>query len=187
MDIGRRNFLNGAALTRAGREAAARRQRPLGPLPPWMQDLPQQDACRACPQACVTACEQDIIRIHPPGHVLAGLPWLDFSAAGCTFCGGCTEACPLDHARDVPPVLGRVRLMQGRCLAWNNVICLSCLGACQTRALRLDRQQRVNVAAERCNGCGMCVSRCPVEALAVDRDQDPGAESVPVVRNEMSF
>lgn len=177
MDIGRRDFLSGAALSRAGREAAACRQRPLGPLPPWMHDLLQQGACRACPQACVTACGQDIIRIHPDGHALAGFPWLDFSAAGCTFCGACVQACPLEHARDVPPFPGTVRLMQSRCLAWNDVICLSCIGACLSRALVPDRRQRVSVVSGRCTGCGMCVSRCPVGALAVNQEQGTSAKS----------
>lgn len=183
MDISRRSFLRGAALTRAGRDAAARRQRPLGPLPPWMPDL-QQDACRDCRQPCVQACEQDIIHIHPEGHALAGLPWLDFSRAGCSFCGDCAAACPLAHAMDGPPALGGIQLMQGRCLVWNDVICLACSVACQTQALVPDRRRRMTVVAERCNGCGMCVSVCPVDALTVNQDCGPGKRDGLHARND---
>jgi ferredoxin-type protein NapF len=186
VDIGRRSFLRGASLTRAGREAATRRQRPLGPLPPWMHDLWQQDACRGCRQPCVLACEQDIIRIHPDGHALAGFPWLDFAGGGCTFCGECIAACPLDHTRDATPIPGRVQLMQRRCLGWNDVICLSCKGACGARALELDRHRRVTVAVERCNGCGMCVSICPVGALVVEPDSHAGKKFGLATRSDVS-
>lgn len=168
MDIGRRNFLRGASLTADGRKAVVRLRAPLGPSPPWMSMLVEQDNCNSCDQACIPACEQDIIRIHPGGHSLAGYPWLDFSVAGCTFCGKCAAACPLDHAQDDPaPVLGGIHIDPARCLSWNGVFCMSCVSVCRYRAMTLDKQRRLVVTVENCNGCGACVSACPVGVLTV--------------------
>ena len=84
IDSGRRAFLRGALLTRAGRKAAAVRQQPLGPPPPWHRGWPLQDACQGCANPCVTACEPGIIRLHPADHTLAGTPYLDFEAVSYT-------------------------------------------------------------------------------------------------------
>jgi len=172
VDTGRRQFLRGAALTREGRARAARLQSPLGPAPPWMPDLLQRHGCDGCDQRCASACEQDIIRFHPREHALAGFAYLAFGDGGCTLCGECVEACPLDFPRDGPaPRLGTAQIERGRCLAWQDVICLSCLNACPVRALRRETDSRgIAVAADRCNGCGMCVRVCPVDALAVVPD-----------------
>jgi len=169
MDIERRNFLRGALLTRAGRTGATRQRQPLGPLPPGMQGIVEQAACSTCHQPCVTACGPGIVRIHPDGHALAGFPWLDFSAAGCTFCGECVRVCPYPVAGEpaTEAGLGTVRLDHGRCLAWEGVICMTCLSACPVEALQQDRHHRVSVAADRCTGCGMCIAVCPADALAV--------------------
>ena len=169
MDTGRRLFLRGASLTREGRARAVRQKAPLGPSPPWMSDLLQRDGCGGCNRACAAACDQDIIRFHPRGHALAGFPYLAFADAGCTLCGDCVEACPLDFpTAGRAPRLGTAQLERGRCLAWQDVICMSCLGACQLRALRREpHSHRVTVDADRCNGCGMCVRVCPADALSV--------------------
>jgi ferredoxin-type protein NapF len=169
MDPERRDFLRGTLLTRTGRSGAARRRQPLGPLPPGMRGLLEPGTCRTCHRPCVAACGQDIVRIHPDGHALAGIPWLDFSAAGCTFCGECVRACPYLVAGDdaAAPTLGTARLERGRCLNWQGVICRSCLGACPVQALQQDRHRRVIVTADRCTGCGMCIAICPADALVV--------------------
>jgi ferredoxin-type protein NapF len=171
MDGGRRAFLRGALLTRSGRVREARRHQALGPPPPWHANLPLEAHCPACTHPCMTACEPGIIRLHPADHTLAGVPWLDFQAAGCTFCGACVEACPIDDAaleRSGPlPRIGEITLNRTTCLAWNGVICQSCLGRCEVRAITLDRQRRVHADATLCNGCGMCVTACPAGALSV--------------------
>lgn len=169
MEPGRRSFLRGALLTEEGRERTRRQSRPLGPLPPGMAGALAQDGCRTCEQYCVSACTQRIVRIHPEGHRLAGLPYLDFTQAGCTLCSECSEACPVDiPAISAAEQLGSARLDQAQCLAWNNIICMSCISACRLDALITDRQRRPKVDAERCTGCGFCVSRCPVHALQVE-------------------
>ena len=167
VDTSRRFFLRGAVLTREGREEAIRRQRPLGPRPPWLDGRIDPAYCAACDPACVSACEQHIIRIHPSDHHQAGLPWLDFTAGGCTFCADCARACPRVERIVDTPQIGTAQIDTGRCLAWNDVICLSCAGVCRERALRRDRSRRVTVDTLSCTGCGQCVSKCPVMALTI--------------------
>ena len=95
-DPGRRGLLTGSFLTRKGRESVERqkrrRQNPLGPCPPWHQQV--MENCSHCDQECVASCSQEIIRLHQDEHAHVGRPWLDFSVTGCTICGDCAEACP---------------------------------------------------------------------------------------------
>lgn len=169
IDLGRRGLLRGALFTREGREQHRRQQQPLGPAPPGLQAV--QDICPACAGNCLGACPQHIISLHPAGHPLAGRPYLDFSSAGCLFCGDCAAACPQDGGRigtDALPALGTISLDKGSCLSWNGVVCMSCQGGCEQQALSFDTRRRLSVAAARCNGCGACVALCPSRALSVD-------------------
>lgn len=165
-DSSRRAFLRGAFLDPEARAAERRRTHPLGPPPPWIADQVETDACRACAAPCVDACPEAIIKRHGPEHVLAGVPWLDFSAAGCTFCGRCVEACPADVTRtDAAPAIGTVALDTARCHAWNGVICMSCLRYCHHGALQRAEQLRVRLDTAACTGCGACIAPCPADAL----------------------
>lgn len=168
MDAGRRGFLRGRFLTRQGREAMARERLPLGPYPPCHGGRLEPAVCAACGHPCVAACEAAILRLHEGDHTLAGVPYLDVSKTGCSFCGACAEACP--EARlpvlPLPGALGVARLDPGRCLAINGVVCLACSQACDARAIALDARQRPRVTAG-CTGCGACVGSCPTRALSV--------------------
>jgi len=164
----RRGLLRGELLTREGRGRVAGRTTRLGPWPPGLQVA--ASSCRQCSGPCEPACPREIVRFHPLDHGLAGEPYLDFTLAGCTFCGECLEACPQRQA--VAPgsearVRGEVHLNRDSCLAWNGVLCMSCIGRCGQRALAMDGRRRLVVDPGRCNGCGACVAPCPVGALAV--------------------
>ena len=169
MDGGRRAFLRGALLTSAGRDKEVKRQRPLGPTPPWHRGQPLTEHCLDCPHPCVSACEPGIIRLHPTDHEQAGIPYLDFSQSGCTFCQACVEACPMDIDAAVGdrPVLGTAQLDRSTCIAWDDVICMACFNRCDYQAISTEHQRRAQVNADACNGCGMCVSACPVNALGI--------------------
>lgn len=163
----RRGLLRGDLLTREGRRRVSRQVERLGPWPPGLRA--EAGECGDCPGPCAAACPQDIVRFHPPGHGLAGQPWLDFTLAGCTQCGECLEACPQRQtvATATVAIEGAVVLGGTTCLAWNGVLCMSCVGRCGVRALALDRRRRLVVDRDRCSGCGACVAPCPVGALAV--------------------
>jgi len=172
MDGGRRAFLSGTLLTRKGRAEEKSRQRPLGPPPPWHRDLALETHCPGCTHPCVTACDPGIIRLHPENHQLAGLPYLDFSTAGCTFCKACLEACPMDETMELDtagpmPVIGKAQLNRETCIAWDEVICMACSGRCDYHAITTIHQRRAQIDTQRCNGCGMCVAACPVQALRI--------------------
>ena len=169
-DPGRRGLLTGAFLTKEGREGVKqqqqRRQQPLGPRPPWHRQV--MESCSQCEQECAASCLPGIISIHTDEHEHAGTPWLDFSVTGCTLCGDCAEACPsLDSYEKESFRMDNIQLAKTSCLTWNNIFCMSCLGKCDVRALRLDERRRLILNDSLCTGCGMCIHACPVNALAI--------------------
>ena len=169
IDTRRRAFLRGAYLTREGRAEVSRQQDPLGPAPPWHQGLPLQSHCTGCAQPCVAACEPGIIRIHPNDHAHAGVPYLDFKSAGCTFCRACVEACPVDitlEEHTTPRIIGKLVLNRNTCIAWDDIICMSCCNRCDYKAITLEHYRRPQIDARTCTGCGLCVAACPVQALS---------------------
>ncbi|HBE92994.1 MAG TPA: hypothetical protein DDW55_10860 [Gammaproteobacteria bacterium] len=165
----RRAFLRGAYLSREGREKEAARQKPLGPPPPWHQGISLNNYCVGCAHPCTTACEPAIIRLHPADHDHAGLPYLDFSTSGCTYCKACVEVCPIEIeiVEAVTPDIGKAHINRDTCIAWEDVICQSCSNRCEYQAITTVYQRRAQVKMDLCNGCGMCVSVCPVDALSI--------------------
>jgi ferredoxin-type protein NapF len=169
MDTGRRAFLRGALLTRAGRSEEITRQQPLGPPPPWHQRLALAEHCTGCLHPCVSACETGIIQLHPAGHEQAGIPYLDFGQGGCSYCAACVQVCPIDIEMDADarPVIGAAVLNRDTCIAWDDVICMTCQGRCDYGAINTEHQRRARVDPDRCTGCGMCIAACPVNALSI--------------------
>lgn len=100
---------------------------------------------------------------------MAGLPYLDFSSAGCTFCKACVEACPIeiDITDTVPPDIGKAIVNRGTCIAWHEIICQSCIGICEFEAITSTYMRNPEVNNDLCNGCGICVKYCPLDALTV--------------------
>lgn len=100
---------------------------------------------------------------------MAGLPYLDFSANGCTFCQACVEACPIEIeiSNTPPPDIGKAEVNHDTCIAWHEIICQSCIGVCDFEAITSTYMRNPVVNNELCNGCGICVRHCPLDALTV--------------------
>jgi Pyruvate/2-oxoacid:ferredoxin oxidoreductase delta subunit len=52
--------------------------------------------------------------------------------------------------------------------------CLECHDYCQFGALSLGDQEATVVALDKCMGCGVCISKCPEEAIALHLDPSKG-------------
>jgi ferredoxin-type protein NapF len=63
--------------------------------------------------------------------------------------------------------IGKPLLDPSRCHAWNGVLWMSCIGRCDSKALRFDARRRVLLDSDSCNGCGACVAPCPAGALSL--------------------
>jgi ferredoxin-type protein NapF len=154
--ISRRQFLRGDL---AGRTAPLR--------PPWALAEPAfLAACTRCGD-CVRACPQGILAL------VRGYPEVSFARAECTFCGKCREACApraLRGAEGAPP-WRLLALIGERCMTLRDVVCRSCGDACGEAAIRffprLGGAARPEVQADRCSGCGACISACPAGAVTM--------------------
>ena len=161
-DPARRALLTGELL----REEEASVPR-LGPPPPWLADAVSAEVCSGCPQPCVAACPEDIVRIHPPAHPEAGLAWLDFEAGACTLCAACVAACPATTTEPAGRGLPAVALDADLCLAAQGVVCVICVARCPERAIAGGAGGDIRVDAGACTGCGACLPACPVDALTI--------------------
>ena len=124
---------------------------------------------------CISVCPQGILAKGGGGY-----PQVDFSAAGCTFCGDCLKAC---HGRALSRVGGASappwRLAAPDCRGGGP--CADPAGdACEPAAIRFCREiggvARPRPDPDIGTGCGGCVAVCPVGAVAIRRCE-PSAEA----------
>ncbi len=151
-----RSFMHPGSL--GGREPAIRL--------PYATDPPRfAISCPECTeQPCRTACPQGIVQ-----RDADGIPCLDLSRQGCTFCQDCARACPhgvLDPAASTG-VPGRLVLSRDDCLAWQRTICSCCTEICPEWALISLGDLQPRLIEDSCTCCGLCVGICPTGALRV--------------------
>lgn len=149
-------------LFRGGRKASA-------PRPPWAL---VEDAflarCSRCGD-CVGVCREKVLGIGD-----GGFPTIGFARGGCSFCGDCVAVCkPGALARHDGRALPLVVAAGTGCLSLHGTACRVCGEWCGDGAigfrLMIGGRAEVRVDAERCNGCGACVARCPVGAITVQQ------------------
>jgi MauM/NapG family ferredoxin protein len=157
--------------------------RPPGALPE-PDFLPACTRCGECMRACVTNTLQ-------PAWLESGLeglwtPRLVMRYAACEQqCNVCGQVCPTGAIRPLPmqeklnAKIGTAYLVKERCLAWaRDTRCLICDEQCPYNAVVMKREPGhknlvPHVEPKKCNGCGQCEDRCPVEgesAIIIDID-----------------
>ena len=79
-----------------------------------------------------------------------------------------------EHGVSMPPrsgpssgSAGLALLARSACVAWNGVVCMSCVFSCDDRAIRMDERGRPAIVDEACTGCAACVDVCPTRAITV--------------------
>lgn len=138
--------------------------------PPWsITENAFVDACDRCDR-CIKSCHLKIIK-----RGSAGFPEIDFSKGGCDFCMACAQSCPTDAIqlttanRDHP--WHNVASINNKCLSERGVVCRSCGEICEMRAIRfrlaVGGSAHIELNTADCNGCGECVSLCPVNAIEI--------------------
>ena len=122
--------------------------------------------CNGCGD-CVGVCPRGVVQINGDK-----LPELDLRHAGCSFCGLCGEVCnpaaiaAKANIESMWPWRARVSLA---CLDRRGVACRACESACEHDAIcfrpALGGTSEVMVSLDQCDGCGACLSKCPVVAI----------------------
>lgn len=149
-----------------------RRSKPAeaeGPRPPWSAAR-FREACDGC-GACIDSCPEMILVKGADRR-----PSVDFARGGCTFCGDCAVACDTGAIdRDAQARGARAwpitAVLGGACISLQGVACRLCGDPCEPRAIRFrpltGGRLLPEIHAEHCNGCGVCVSSCPVGAMTM--------------------
>jgi ferredoxin-type protein NapF len=135
--------------------------------PPWeTQTADFTDLCTRCGD-CVQECPEGIL-VKGDG----GFPEIDFKLGECTFCGDCASACEtqaLLRTSEEQSPWTYVAEVKESCLAHQGVVCRTCSECCEARAITFKPEiggvSKPLLDADVCNGCGACISGCPVGAI----------------------
>ncbi|WP_072011961.1 ferredoxin-type protein NapF [Trabulsiella guamensis] len=136
--------------------------------PPWSGGEADFLArCTRCDR-CVEHCETGVLNRGSGGY-----PTIDFLRGECSFCYACAKACPESlflprHTRawELTITIGE------RCLAQQSIDCRHCQDSCDASAIVFRPGMRgiwqPELNQQTCNGCGACVTRCPVNAITAE-------------------
>lgn len=144
--------------------------RPPGALP----ETEFRAACTGC-NDCVMACPKMAIRKAGAetglGH---GTPIILPAEQACAWCNDfpCIAACTtgaLGRNGAAPAPIGTAVIAADACYAWQGQPCDYCLLRCPAAggAIAADAQARPVIDAVACVGCGVCMERCPPDAIRI--------------------
>jgi ferredoxin len=131
--------------------------------------------CGECMKACTTNTLQPSFLESGPEGLWS--PKLVMRYAPCEQrCNVCGQVCPTDAIRALDleerkhAKIGTAVLYRDRCLVWEqDKLCLICDEQCPYDAIEfriVDGVRRPFVLEDRCNGCGVCENKCPVQGQA---------------------
>jgi len=154
------------SLTSAFRGESTKKETPTYIRPPYNNDKSLFDQqCYECDGKCATVCETDIIKIAEDKT-----PYLDFSKQGCTFCDECAIACNeynVLNVEDMHNINAHFDISVGACVAWDGVMCMSCIDPCIDRAIIFQGLFKPIIDENKCTGCSFCYNRCPTYAIDI--------------------
>lgn len=122
--------------------------------------------CLKC-EKCLEICPTSVIQTTPlqDGLVNFRTPVLDFQKGYCNFCMKCVDVCPTGALNQETYIqssnLGIAEIDPEACIAWSWKGCGLCVSKCPFEAIRFDHAKRPVVITEKCNGCGVCENICP--------------------------
>ena len=154
--VSRRSFLRGKS--RGASDAIK---------PPWnTEDF--YDICQRCDD-CIKACEENILTRSD-----GGFPAIDFKKGGCTLCGACKTSCTHNAlTADAGFSENVTAIINKQCLSAKGIVCRACSDICDERAIRFQLQiggrATPTLDQDLCNGCGFCISVCPVSAITMEK------------------
>jgi energy-converting hydrogenase A subunit Q len=133
-----------------------------------------EENCIGC-SACVSECPVECIELEMPSPVHIG--------EECVYCGKCVEVCPVDAlslkeelfiSKEDRIFFVRHKLEGIRSgeVIYDNLICQLCgvcVNKCPVEALRIE-DDKILVDSEKCILCGKCESICPVSAIKLKLD-----------------
>lgn len=156
IDTAKRSLLRGRISTRS-----------LTHRMPWkVADF--TDRCQRCGD-CLAACAEKVI-VEGDG----GFPTVDFHRGGCTLCADCVTACRHGALLRVADqsAWSLIATIDATCLSARGIACRSCGEACELQAIRfrlvVGGKAIPELDSSICNGCGSCVSTCPVKAIHME-------------------
>lgn len=140
--------------------------------------IPENDFLKTCIRCgeCMKSCVTNTLQPSFWESGLAGLwtPKLDLRFAACEQnCNICGQVCPTQAIRSLTleeknhAKIGTAVLRREMCLVWaENKICLICDEICPYNAIvfrTIEGYRRPVVIPSKCNGCGWCEQKCPIQ------------------------
>lgn len=142
--------------------------------PGAVDELSFLSLCTKC-DLCKEACPHNAIKVvGPEGGLAMGTPYLNPSKSPCYLCEGlpCVKACPEGALKEVERRdvrIGIAILYKDRCLAWQGMLCDSCVTNCPFPgdAISMDSLSGPVINKESCTGCGICAFECVAKPSAI--------------------
>jgi polyferredoxin len=148
--------------------------RPPGAIPEE-QFLNSCIRCSECMKVCITSTLQPSLLEGGPEGLWTPRACLRYAACEQT-CNLCGKVCPTQAIRDLDleekkhARIGTAVILKEKCLVWEqDKVCLICDEQCPYNAIvfkTIDGQRRPFIIENKCNGCGLCEHKCPIEGEA---------------------
>ena len=117
--------------------------------------------------ACEKTCSKTFFKVEDPALSSIRYSCSEDGAHAlnvCNQCGECILVCPVEAL--TRNKVGVVMVNKKLCVG-----CFMCVGFCPTLSMCRAPGQRVPF---KCTSCGLCVKSCPVGALEIVEDEQPG-------------